>query len=79
MTHYQESPTLDLFILERRFESINAAQASLSSLSLQDLQDIAWGNTNLAPRSYHFALEVAHRTHRRVKFIKWLTLLRHTV
>jgi hypothetical protein len=66
---------VELFIIERRFESVRAAQAALSSASQQEDQDIAWGNTNLFPKSYHFALEVAHRTHRRVKFIKWFVLL----
>lgn len=32
---------------------------------------VSWGNTNLSPNMYKFALQIASQTQRKVEFIKW--------
>lgn len=65
------TPTIDLFIRDAMGYSVQQAQQGLGEACRAGHRIVSWGNTNLAPSMYKFALQQAHETNRSVKFIKW--------
>lgn len=69
--HRLITPTIDLFIRDAMGYSVQQAQTGLFNACRTNHKVVAWGNTNLAPNMYKFALQQAFETNRRVKFVKW--------
>ena len=52
--------------------SVQQAQSQLEEACQNpQILNVSWGNTNLSPGMYKFALQIAAQTKRKVYFIKW--------